>query len=119
MTDRITQLRSSEVKADLLPQATINCSLDYLRRAKHIEFFHAEDDLDEYDVAFLRLDPSVRHQLTRFLVFPAIDSIRGEKARPTTPLLFMLQRYNREPKDTLTIFFLASLQARSGPAAPC
>lgn len=117
MTDRITQLRPNEVKVDLAPQAIIRCKPEDLTRSKQIEFTHAEDDLDEYDAAFLRLDPDISAKQESYLnAFGLYSDVfwsrhaSGSGGANEGSLLLMLHKYRREPRGTLTIFLPSPMQ---------
>jgi hypothetical protein len=96
------------VKVDLAPQAIIRCKPEELTRSKQIEFEHAEDDLDEYDVAFMRLDPDIRAWQTSHLDACGLYSdifglyhAPGPRSANEGSLLLMLHRYRHEPRGIL------------------
>jgi hypothetical protein len=93
-TDMIRQVSPDAVRElDLQPQASVRCSIE-APCLSGVKFFHDEDDFDAYQAAVLRLDPVKESK--------APLAVDWQDNGPS--LTFMIQRYDHEPLNTLTIF---------------
>lgn len=122
MSEKITQLRLEDSDTDFVPQAILRGSVGEIEKLARVKFFHSEDDLDCFDAAVLRIEPQeevARHAAdsrisfySKGLSFEREDIFkRPESARP---LMFMMQRYRREPGDNITVFLPRQINSASG-----
>lgn len=122
MSEKITQLRLEDSDADFVPQAILRGSVEEIEKLARVKFFRSEDDLDCFDAAVLRIEP--QEEVAR----PASDLMTGfytkdfsferedifERSKSVRSLLFMMQKYQREPSDNITIFLPQQINSESG-----
>lgn len=112
MSEHITQLRLEDANTDFVPQAILRGSVEDIERLARVRFSRSEDDLDRFDAAVLRIEPqeaTVRHTSDLTINFytenlPFENDNAVEKTKPSFSLTFMMQRYDGEPRDNVTIF---------------
>lgn len=111
MSDNVRQLQLEDGNFDFLPQAILRGSIERIEKTNRIEFSHHEDDLDGFDAAVLMIEPAL--ESSRFTKTGAHDPLTVDFVTHSEllrahgsglPLVFMLQRYDREPRDKITIF---------------
>lgn len=110
--DIVRQLPLDAVRSDeLRPQAMLHCSSERLSTHAGIRFERGEDDLDGFEAAALLLTAEAElAQVQGHAPYPS--SLLGrEKQAGVQPLTLILQRYDGEPDQVLTLFLPASISA--------
>lgn len=123
-TDKIRQLRLGEANFDFLPQAILRGSIEGIEEANQIKFSHYEDDLDGFDAAVLTIEPASdtsgsakieRHD--PLTVNYAVDLEPLRRPASSSPLVFMMHRYDKEPRDRITVFLPQKVASGAGISA--
>lgn len=118
MSEKITQLRLEESDTDFVPQAILRGSVGEIEKLARVKFLRFEDDLDCFDAAVLRIEPQkqvARHAADlkiSFYSFAKEDVF--ERSKSDRSLMFMMQRYQNEPRDNITIFLPRRINSESG-----
>lgn len=107
----IVQVRQQDA-GDFLPQGVLRRSIAEIERAGPFEFSHDEDDLDGFQAAVFQVQTEHRPSWVataggsgaHAMDFMATPTPLPQHAAEHSPLVFMLQRYDRESQDSVTVF---------------
>ena len=110
--DVLEQVQIEKMDVELLPQAVLHRSIAGIEGANGIRFSHYQDDLDGFDAALLRITSMDASRAAPHPLWAQTAGATGLITKPASPeaadgcepFLCLLQRYDGEPADNLTVF---------------